>query len=68
MKMLMITKGVRLHLNIFSKKLRLAYVLNNIHFVVLHVWLCTMSSFASSSRGHLVKFDVILMLLIDSFL
>ncbi len=41
-------------------------MLNNIHFVALHVLLHTMSSFAVSSQGCLVKFDAILMLLIGS--
>ncbi len=42
------------------------YMLNNIHFVDTHVLMCTMSSFAISSKECLVKFDAILMLLIGS--
>ncbi len=41
-------------------------VLNNIHFVALHVLICTVSSFAISNQGILVKFDALLMLLIGS--
>ncbi len=41
-------------------------MLNNIHFVALHVLMCTMPSFFISSQCCLVKFDAILMLLIDS--
>ncbi len=41
-------------------------MLNNIHFVALHVFDVTVSSFVISSQGHLVKFDAILMLLIGS--
>ncbi len=41
-------------------------MLNNIHLVASHVLMHTMSSFVISSRGRLVKFDVILMLFIGS--
>ncbi len=41
-------------------------MLNNTHFVALHVLMCTMSSFTISSQGRSVKFDAILMLLIGS--
>ncbi len=43
-------------------------MLNNIYFVVLHVLMCTTPSFVISSRGLLVKFDAILMLLIGSLI
>ncbi len=44
----------------------LGYMLNNIHFIALHVVMYTMLSFDISSQGRLVKFDPILMLLIGS--
>ncbi len=40
-------------------------MLNNIHFVALHVLMSTMASFAMFNQGHLVKFDAFLKLLID---
>ncbi len=39
-------------------------MLNNIHFVILHVLMCTAT--AISSEGLLAKFDDFLMLLIGS--
>ncbi len=41
-------------------------MLNNTHFVAVHVLMYTMSSFAISSQGCLVKFDAVLTLLIGS--
>ncbi len=41
-------------------------MLNNIHFVALHVLMCTKPSFVISIQGFLVKFDAILMLLTGS--
>ncbi len=41
-------------------------MLNNIHFVVLHVLTCSILSFAIFSRDLKIKFDASLMLLIDS--
>ncbi len=41
-------------------------MLNNVHFVALHVLMCTMSSFAISSQGRFMKFDAVLKLLIGS--
>ncbi len=37
-------------------------MLNNIHFVALHVLMCTLPSYAISSQGLLVKCDAIQML------
>ncbi len=34
-------------------------MLNNFHFVALHVFMCTMPSFVISSQGCLVKFDAV---------
>ncbi len=39
-------------------------MLNNIHFVALHILMSTVFPFAISSQGRLVKFDAILILLI----
>ncbi len=41
-------------------------MLNNFHFVALHVLMCTMPSFAILVKGCLVKFDAILPLFIGS--
>ncbi len=41
-------------------------MLHNIQSVALHVFMCTMFSFAISSQGCFVKFDAVLMLLTDS--
>ncbi len=41
-------------------------MLNNIHFVALHVLMSTVPSFAISSQGRFIKLDATLMLLIGS--
>ncbi len=39
-------------------------MLNNVHFVALHVLMGTISSFAISNQGRFIKFDAVLMVLI----
>ncbi len=41
-------------------------MLNNIHFVALHVLMCTVSSFAVFIQDSVIKFDATLMLVIGS--